>query len=320
MHPPNHAGPSGNDALSSMLTLDYLNELEANKIEHSVSKYPLPGNLYCTEFSTQKADNNGKIKKRVHCTRYITWHDHKHTRVVKSPRSRPKGGVDDEFSTTLSLVVHLPDFGTDMKKWSTGANGNSTTYHRMAVAMESVRGWNGRPVVLLIHISAETDEDNFDDALHALLKTFQIDPVENLLCAVISGVKFNRRAMLNMVNDAVQTRFVLTNVNPDKGQKIIASETLSLVEASTRKLAKKEKPAWGIVLLLPHFHLKLRDPSNGSAEGLIEPPPRLARLVKMKEERSDALKLYDDNDYRTQDCWKAVAENPVEDKLWDEVR
>lgn len=183
-------------------------------------RYALPSNLYCSSFESTRADNDGK--KTEHCVEYISWLDEVKTEVLQWPHS-PRTTLSTTPCTTLTIVVDLPDLN-DSGALSRG---------RLKVAMDSIRNWRNRPTILAIHVK----ENDSKSALLSLLDANGLKEIDEILCVVVRTAKYNRKSLVNMVNDAVTTRFVLTNVNPDMGMKL-GEGVPEVVDRASRQAAK----------------------------------------------------------------------------------
>jgi len=160
-----------------------LAKLEEGKVSRGELRYPLPANLYCSNFESVRADNDGK--KTVHCLDYISWLDGKTTDVITWPTDRrSKEGV------TLSIVLSLQDLGWRWKGKGKGKGKGQgqVSKRRVKLAMQSINAWTKGPVVFIIH----SPEAENKAAVLALLESQGVNAEGNVLCAVVTGVKYNR--------------------------------------------------------------------------------------------------------------------------------
>ena len=141
---------------------------------HNKPRYPLPPNLYCSSFESVRADNDGR--KTVHCVDYISWFDQEKTEILQWPRS-PVGTTLG--TTTLSIVVDLPDL----------SESGAVSKERLKSAMDSIKNWRNKPVILAIHVKENVSKS----ALLSLLHANGLNEIDEILCAVVRTAKYNRK-------------------------------------------------------------------------------------------------------------------------------
>jgi hypothetical protein len=110
----------------------------------------------------------------------------------------------------------------------------------------------------------------------------------------VSTSTFNRNALLNMANDAVRTRFYLTNINPDLGQVLSASAAEHCTRAAQHAVSAGET---GSLWVLPQLTLTDLPLSAATPE----------KLVQLKNRRSDKVALFD----RSVDACQAPCSPPA---------
>ena len=226
--------------------------------------YPLPSSEYCGAIETKRKEG----KMVTSCIDRWSWADSDRVEVAMCPRIDPKinlGGGDvvevvgiDEISADITLVLTLR-FG--------GSTTAEEDYSHLKMLKLTLKNWQSRPAVLVVYYEGSNDDFQEKSIAQTFRDEFGSEFASNLLLAVVhhnEGRKYNRNSLLNMANDAARTRWILTGLHIDNGDRLsdealqfaslsLGATATATATASATATATETETETGSIFLIPQF-------------------------------------------------------------------
>jgi hypothetical protein len=233
--------------------------LGLNMRQWKAERSQLPGQYYCL-VTTVKTHPD-----RTVCLEAVSWRDSQTVEILSSAPGWST--VDVEGDMTLTLTLEISHDQAQLKSVLTLA---------VDRLIDNMQRWHGVPCIMVIYVA----HNNADALAYIRQRIASLGSLDNVLAALITPHNdtfefVSRRALLNMVIDAVPTRWFISGLELERGL-TISTETVFFAHLAARMYRNKR----GTVMWLPQFAL-----ASGSLD---VPLPELVSLhqqgmVKMPE-------------------------------------